>query len=63
MDALLLEGHADANALVRGTWGAAPVPGLEAQPGDHLVEKSRMSAWEGRGSRPCRRRSAATSSS
>jgi gluconolactonase len=23
------------------------VPGLEAQPGDHVVEKQRMSAWEG----------------
>jgi gluconolactonase len=47
MNAPLFEGLADANALVRGTWGVAPVPGLEAQPGDHVVEKSRMSAWEG----------------
>jgi gluconolactonase len=47
MNAPLFEGLADANALVRGTWGAAPVPGLEAQGGDHVVEKSRMSAWEG----------------
>ncbi len=30
-----------------GSWGVAPVPGLEAQPGDHVVEKQRMSAWEG----------------
>jgi gluconolactonase len=47
MNAPLFEGLADANALVRGSWGAAPVPGLEAQAGDHVVEKSRMSAWEG----------------
>ena len=33
--------------MVRGTWGAAPVSGLEAKPGDHVVEKMRMSAWEG----------------
>lgn len=47
MNAPLFEGLADANALVRGTWGVAPVPGLEAQGGDHVVEKQRMSAWEG----------------
>jgi gluconolactonase len=43
----LFEGSIDANALVDGTWGAAPVPGLEAQPGDHIIRKNRMSAWEG----------------
>ena len=32
---------------MRGTWGAAPADGLEAQPGDYVVEKMRMSAWEG----------------
>ena len=47
MNAPLFEGLADAKALIRGSWGAAPVPGLEAQPGDHIVEKQRMSAWEG----------------
>jgi gluconolactonase len=47
MNAPLFEGLADAKALVRGSWGAAPVPGLEAQSGDHIVEKQRMSAWEG----------------
>lgn len=36
-----------ANALVRGTWGVAPVPGLEPMAGDHVVTKNRMSAWEG----------------
>jgi gluconolactonase len=47
MNAPLFEGLADAKAMVRGTWGAAPVPGLEAMAGDHVVEKQRMSAWEG----------------
>ena len=47
LNAPLFEGLADANALVRGTWGAAPVEGLEPKPGDHLVTKMRMSAWEG----------------
>ena len=43
----LFEGVADSAALVRGTWGAAPVAGLEPQHGDFVVEKMRMSAWEG----------------
>ena len=47
MNAPLFEGLADASAMVRGSWGAAPVQGLEAQSGDHIVEKQRMSAWEG----------------
>ena len=47
LNAPLFEGLADANALVRGTWGAAPVEGLEPKPGDHVVIKMRMSAWEG----------------
>jgi gluconolactonase len=46
-NAPLFEGLIEANAMVRGTWGAAPVPGLEPQPGDLVVEKMRMSAWEG----------------
>ena len=46
-NAPLFKGLAGANAVVRGTWGAAPVTGLERQPGDYLVEKMRMSAWEG----------------
>lgn len=33
--------------MVRGSWGAAPVPGLEPRTGDFVVEKMRMSAWEG----------------
>jgi gluconolactonase len=46
-NAPLFQGVKDANALVRGTWGAAPADGLEPQEGDFVVEKMRMSAWEG----------------
>ncbi len=34
-----------ANAVVRGSWGAAPVEGLEPQKGDFLVEKTRMNGF------------------
>jgi gluconolactonase len=47
LNAPLFEGLVESKAMVRGTWGAAPVAGLEAKPGDHVVEKMRMSAWEG----------------
>jgi gluconolactonase len=47
LNAPLFEGVKETNALVRGTWGAAPAEGLEPQKGDYLVEKMRMSAWEG----------------
>ena len=47
LNAPLFEGLVDSKAMVRGTWGAAPVAGLEPQPGDHVVEKIRMSAFEG----------------
>lgn len=43
----LFEGVLDNNALVRGTRGAAPAPGAEVMDGDFVVEKNRMSAWEG----------------
>jgi gluconolactonase len=33
------------DGLVRGTWGAAPVEGLEPADGDAVVEKQRMSAF------------------
>jgi gluconolactonase len=46
LNAPLFEGVAG-GALVRGTWGAAPAEGLEPQEGDFVVEKMRMSAWEG----------------
>ena len=44
-NAPLFEGVKGANALVRGSWGAAPVDGLEPQPGDHVVEKMRMNGF------------------
>jgi gluconolactonase len=47
LNAPLFEGVVDSNAVVRGTWGAAPVAGLEPRQGDLVVEKMRMSAWEG----------------
>ena len=46
-NAPLFEGIIESKAMVEGTWGAEPVPGLEALPGDHVVKKMRMSAWEG----------------
>jgi len=47
LNAPLFQGVKDTNALVRGTWGAAPASGLEPQDGDLVVEKMRMSAWQG----------------
>ncbi len=47
LNAPLFEGAMEANALVKGSWGAQPVPGLEPKSGDHVVSKMRMSAWEG----------------
>jgi len=45
LNAPLFKGVKDANALVRGSWGAAPADGLEPQEGDHVVEKMRMNAF------------------
>jgi gluconolactonase len=47
LNAPLFNGVKDANALVRGSWGAAPAHGLEPHDGDLIVEKMRMSAWQG----------------
>ncbi len=47
LNAPLFNGVKDSGALARGTWGAAPADGLEAQAGDFVVEKMRMSAWQG----------------
>jgi gluconolactonase len=47
LNAPLFQGVKDGNALVRGSWGAAPAEGLEPQDGDFVVEKMRMNAWEG----------------
>lgn len=46
LNAPLFHGVRDANALVRDSWGAAPVEGLQPQPGDFTVLKNRMSPWE-----------------
>ena len=45
LNAPLFRGVAEAKALVRGTWGAAAVAGLEPQAGDLVVEKMRMNAF------------------
>ena len=45
LNAPLFQGVKEANALVRGTWGAAPVAGLEPQDGDLVVEKTRMNGF------------------
>jgi gluconolactonase len=47
LNAPLFEGVKNDNGVVRGTWGGAPVDGLEPKEGDHVVEKMRMSAWQG----------------
>jgi gluconolactonase len=44
-NAPLFQGVRESDALVRGTWGAAPVDGLEPQDGDHVVEKMRMNGF------------------
>ena len=44
--AALMQGIRSRNAMVRGSWGAAPVDGLAPEPGDLIVEKMSMSAWE-----------------
>jgi gluconolactonase len=47
LNAPLFRSLAETKAVVRGTWGAAPVDGLEPQPGDIVVEKMRMNAFHG----------------
>ena len=46
-NAPLFTGAIEQRAMLRNSWGAAPVAGLEPRTGDHVVEKNRMSAWEG----------------
>jgi gluconolactonase len=46
LNAPLFNGVKDAKAMERGSWGAAPVDGLEPQDGDFVVEKMRMSGWQ-----------------
>jgi gluconolactonase len=45
LNAPLFEGVKESDALVRGTWGAAPAEGLEPKDGDHVVEKMRMNGF------------------
>lgn len=47
LNAPLFEALRTEGASVRGTWGGAPVAGLEPQPGDLVVEKMRMNAFYG----------------
>src|SRR6266516_2752456 len=47
LNAPLFQSVKDTSGLVRGSWGAAPAEGLEPQKGDFVVEKMRMSAWQG----------------
>jgi ureidoacrylate peracid hydrolase len=44
-NAALFREIAELDGLVRGTWGAAPAPGLEPHEGEIVVEKQRMSAF------------------
>ncbi len=45
LNAPLFQGVKEANAVVRGSWGAAPVDGLEPQEGDFVVDKMRMNGF------------------
>ena len=45
LNAPLFKGVKEAKAVVRGSWGAAPVAGLEPQEGDFVVEKMRMNGF------------------
>jgi gluconolactonase len=45
LNAPLFNGVKDADALVRGSWGAAAVDGLQPRDGDHVVEKMRMNGF------------------
>jgi gluconolactonase len=47
LNAPLFQGVKESGGVVRGTWGAAPAEGLEPHDGDFVVEKMRMSAWQG----------------
>jgi gluconolactonase len=47
LNAPLFRSVVESKAVVRGTWGAAPVEGLEPHKGDILVEKMRMNGFHG----------------
>jgi nicotinamidase-related amidase len=44
-NAPLFAGVVETNALVRGSWGAAAVEGVQPVAGDHVVEKMRMNGF------------------
>ncbi|MDX6511684.1 MAG: ureidoacrylate peracid hydrolase [Gaiellaceae bacterium] len=44
-NAELFRSIADADGLVRGTWGVKPIDGIEPQDGEAVVEKQRMSSF------------------
>lgn len=44
-NAELFRSIADADGLVRGTWGVEPIEGLEPREGEAVVEKQRMSSF------------------
>jgi gluconolactonase len=44
-NAPIFQGIKAAGAVERGSWGAAPAPGLEPADGDYVVEKMRMNAF------------------
>ncbi len=44
-NAPLFQGVKDTGALIRGSWGASPVPGLEPRDGDFVIEKLRMNGF------------------
>ena len=46
-NAPLFKAVREQNANIRGSWGAAPVEGLEPQHSDFVVEKLRMNAFHG----------------
>jgi gluconolactonase len=45
LNAPLFRGVKGGNALVRGSWGAAPAAGLEPREGDLVLEKTRMNGF------------------
>ena len=47
LNAPLFQGVKDTGAVSADSWGAAPAEGLEPKDGDFVVEKMRMSAWQG----------------
>jgi gluconolactonase len=47
LNAPLYRGIKDSGAVVRGSWGAAPAEGLEPEPEDYVVEKTRMNGFYG----------------